>query len=550
MKMSPTRYLVVFLLLLTGLRLAYIGQVDLSPDEAYYQMWSQHLDWGYYSKGPGVALAIRAGTSLFGVNEFGVRCLSPLLGLATSLLLFALARRLYGVGVGVWLVVLLNVMPISQAGSLLMTIDPLSIAFWSAALLTCWLALERRGAPLLYWLLTGLCIGLGFLCKYTNAMELLGVVLALILVPRWRCEFRRPGFYLLLGAAALSGCPPVFWNASHAWITLGHLRSRGRFDSAFDRPLHEFGNFFSAQAAVYSPLIFIGILVAIWWGWRLARARVPAAEDAVAAGALPPETTKARFLLAFGLPLLVMYALLAFKTAGEPNWTAPAFISLSVLAVALWYERAQRSRGARVFCACALLVALPVSVLVIDTDLARQAGVRWPYDRDPTARLLGWRATAQAVAAFRQEEERTLGAPVFLIANRYQLASELSFYLPAGHPVPAGHPPVYLPQSQDLETQFSFWPGYDETVVSPPRAKDAPPPRNAEEEFQDIRESPYIGHSALFITDEERLRRLPDAIETGFEQTSLVAEYVVQRRGLPLRHLRIYACFNYKGLDL
>ena len=561
MKMSPTRYVFVFLLLLTGLRLAYIGQVELSPDEAYYRMWSQHLDWGYYSKGPGVALAIRAGTALAGDNAFGVRCLSPLLGLATSLLLFALARRLYGVSVGVWLVVLLNVLPISQAGSLLMTIDPLSIAFWSAGLLTCWLALERRGLNLLYWLLTGLCIGLGFLCKYTNAMELIGVSLALGLVPRWRSEFRRPGYYLMLSAAVVSGCPPVFWNATHAWITLGHLRARGRLDSAFDRPLHEFGDFLSAQAAVYSPLVFIGILVAIWWGCQQARAQAPltppagddapaTSDDAPVAGGLPPEAEKARFLLAFGLPLLVMYALLAFKTAGEPNWTAPAIISLSVLATALWHERAQRSRAARVFCFCALLIALPVSVLMIDTDLARQAGFHWPYDRDPTARLLGWRATAQAVAGFRQEEERTLGAPVFLIANRYQLASELSFYLPAGHPVAAGHPPVYLPQSQDLETQFSFWPGYDETLVSPPRAKDAPPPRNAEEEFQDIRESPYVGRSALFITDEERLRRLPDAIESGFEQTSLVAEYVIRRRGLPLRHLRIYACFNYKGLDL
>jgi hypothetical protein len=246
----------------------------------------------------------------------------------------------------------------------------------------------------------------------------------------------------------------------------------------------------------------------------------------------------------------VMYALLAFKTAGEPNWTAPAFIGLSILATALWHERARTSRGARVFCGLALIVALPASALMLDTDLVRQAGIHWPYARDPTARLFGWRDTAQAVATFRRDEERTLGAPVFLIANRYQLASELSFYLPAGNtPPPPGHPAVYMPASQDLETQFSFWPGYDETAVS----GTAPKPgttKNAEEEFQGIRESPYVGQSALFITDEERLRRLPDAIESGFEETSLVAEYVVERRGLPLRRIRIYACFSYKGVDL
>ncbi len=547
MKMSPARCVYAFLLILTALRLFYIGQVDLSPDEAYYQMWSQHLDWGYYSKGPGVALAIRAGTELFGVNEFGVRCLSPLLALATSLSLFALTRRLYGESTAAWLVVLLNVIPISQAGSLLMTIDPLSIAFWSAGLLTCWLAVERRGDSLVFWLLTGLCIGLGFLCKFTNAMELLGIALAMALVPRWRSEFRQPGFYLMLAVAILSGCPPVLWNASHAWITFHHLRSRGRFDSSLSHPFHEFGDFVAAHAAVYSPLVLIGILVAIWWGWRQARETIRTESENLE---LTPAAEKARFLLAFGLPLLAMYTLLAFKTSGEPNWTAPAFISLSVLAVALWHERAKENRGVRVFCIASLVLALPISALMMDTDLARQAGIRWPYDRDPTSRLLGWRATAEAVAAFRQEEEHALGAPVFLIANRYQLAAELNFYLPPGAPRLAGHPPVYLPQSQDLETQFSFWPGYDETIVSPPPPKDTPPPKNAEEEFQNIRESPYIGHSALFITDEDRQRRLPDAIESGFEASSLVAEFVVQRRGMPLRRLRIYACFNYKGLDL
>jgi hypothetical protein len=555
MKITPARVVLLLLLLLTGLRLAYIGRIELSADEAYYQMWSRRLDWGYYSKGPGVALAIRAGTALWGVNAFGVRFFSPWLALATSLLLFSLARRLYGLSVGVWVVVLLSVLPISQAGALLMTIDPLSIAFWSAGLLTCWLALERRPGALAYWLLTGLCIGIGFLCKYTNAMQLLGVVLALALVPRWRREFRRPGFYLMLGAAILSGCPPVWWNANHAWVTIGHLRSRGHLDSAILKPGREFGHFVSAQAAVYSPLVFLGILAGIWWGWQQARAqRTAAAADPDNGITRPlylvsPEAEKARFLLAFGLPLLAMYALLAFKTAGEPNWTAPAFISLSVLAAALWHERAQRSRAARAFCICALIVALPASVLMLDTDLVRQAGIAWPYARDPTSRLLGWRDTARTVAAFRQDEERALGAPVFLIANRYQLAAELNFYLPGGAAEHGGEPPVFMPQSQDLETQFSFWPSYDATLAGG-EPRDSPVPKNAEEEFAGIRESPYIGQSALFVTDEEKQRRLPDAIETGFEQTSLVAEYVVKREGLPLRHVWIYACFRYKGLDL
>ena len=59
---------------------------------------------------------------------------------------------------------------------------------------------------------------------------------------------------------------------------------------------------------------------------------------------------------------------------------------------------------------------------------------------------------------FRADEERELGTPVFLIANRYQLAAELSFYFADRRVEAAGHPAVYMPESQNIETQFSFWP--------------------------------------------------------------------------------------------
>ena len=203
----PVKAVLLFLLLLTGLRLAYIGRVELSPDEAYYQMWSERLDWAYYSKGPGVALAIRAGTALFGDNEFGVRFFSPIFSLATSLVLLVFARRLYGDAVAVWTVLMLNLTPIFQAGSLLMTIDPLSIFFWSLGMFTTWLALERRRVRLPYWLATGVCVGLGFLSKYTNAMELLCILLAMASIPRWRRELRRPGFYVMLVVAVASSAP-------------------------------------------------------------------------------------------------------------------------------------------------------------------------------------------------------------------------------------------------------------------------------------------------------------------------------------------------------
>src|SRR5207245_2953632 len=135
-----------------------------------------------------IAFAIRASTALFGANEFGVRFFSPLLAAGTSLLLFYFARRLFNGTAALWAVITLNVTPIFNIGAFLMTIDALSVFFWLAAMFTFWLAVEKSPHFSWYWPLTGLLIGLGFLSKYPNALELVSIFLALAwgVIGSWR----------------------------------------------------------------------------------------------------------------------------------------------------------------------------------------------------------------------------------------------------------------------------------------------------------------------------------------------------------------------------
>src|SRR3954451_6676809 len=211
--MTTTRAVWLFVAALAAIRLSLLAATDLSFDEAHYWMWSERLAPAYFSKGPGIAFAIRASTAVFGANEFGVRFFSPLLAAATSLLVFYFARRLFGATAGLWVVVALNATPIFGIGATVMTIDALSIFFWIAAMFTFWLSLEKNPSFSWYWPVTGLLIGLGFLCKYTNAFEMISVLLVLVLVPRLRREFKRPNVYLLLGMFALCTIPPIVWNA-------------------------------------------------------------------------------------------------------------------------------------------------------------------------------------------------------------------------------------------------------------------------------------------------------------------------------------------------
>src|SRR5207247_4339774 len=150
-------------------------------------------------------------------------------------------------------------------GNLLMTIDPLSVFFWTAAMFTFWLALERSPNFSWHWPVTGLLIGLGFLCKYMNAFELVSIVLVLALVPRLRREFKRPGLYLLLAAFALCTLPPIIWNAQNAWITLAHLRSRGSLDHSFGVHPRELLGFLAVYIFFfYMFLLFVFLFVVIY----------------------------------------------------------------------------------------------------------------------------------------------------------------------------------------------------------------------------------------------------------------------------------------------
>src|SRR6266480_2972681 len=207
--MSTTRAVWLFVAALTAIRLSLLAATNLSFDEAHYWMWSERLAPAYFSKGPGIAFAIRASTAVFGANELGVRFFSPVLAAATSLLLFYFARRLFGAAAGLWAVIALNATPIFNIGAIVMTIDALSIFFCMAAMFSFWLAVEKSHGFSWYWPLTGLLIGLGFLCKYTNAFELISVLLVLALVPRLRREFKRPGVYLLIGMFVLCTIPPI-----------------------------------------------------------------------------------------------------------------------------------------------------------------------------------------------------------------------------------------------------------------------------------------------------------------------------------------------------
>ena len=460
-----------------------------------------------------------------------------------------------------WLAVLLNVTPLFTAGcaaddhrrvlGVLLVGDDGGGAGWRSN------ATAPPPSRFGWWLAAGLALGLGFLCKYTNAMELGCIVWALAMVRRWRVEFRRPGVYAMALVAGVIGSPPVFWNASHAWITLSHLHDRGRLGTAFDRPFGEFFKFFTAHLGVYSPLVLIGLLVAVVWGWRRAELRfffwnkppgnVPRSPE--------PEAEKARF----------------------PPRLRPA---------AGRHVRAARLQDGR------------------RTELDRP---RFPEPEHPGRRALArtrprqppgggvcrggagsWRSGPAWRCSTRTRPMRAAGHPVGIPPRSHRASARLArdraggrtnprrrgtrtrrARLPHRQPLPArvrtqfllqrkarrghGSPDgvhARIPEHRDAVFLLAALRSGRGATTCRRRPAGAKGPRTAEEEFRGIEPSPFVGRSALYITDDERHHDVPGTVEDGFEQTALVAQYEIRRRGQPLRTLRVYACFNYKGLEL
>jgi hypothetical protein len=519
-------FLIGFLIILTGIRWWLAASAELSPDESYHYLWAQHPDISYYSKGPGVALAILAGTSLFGPTEFGVRFLSPLLALGTSAFIYLLAFRLFREKVAFWSVIVVNLLPVFNVESILITIDSLSIFFWAAALYTFWLSIEQSPKFSILWPVTGILVGMGFLCKYENAFQLLSILLFLCVVPKYRGELARPNLYILLLGFLLFMLAPILWNLRHEWIGLARLFEGGDLNTRLAiRPSH-LAESFGRQLAIYSPFLLLGFLVALFGSIRKSF-----------------KSSKICYLLAFAWPLLLIYTILALNQAGEPGWTGPAFVSLGILGTHFWLYLAKENRFVGVLSVGALTLSGLMASLTLNTDLVRMIGIPFPYSLDPSSKLRGWKTLAETVDKLRANFENKIGAKVFLIGDKYQTSSLLSFYLKDKPVEGPAHPPVYIPESQDIENEFSFWPRYDEFIEADPSSK-------RDTTFsEESGINPFMDRSALYITDSSEAGP-PQNLQSAFTRWELLAVYELDRKQLPLRQIRVFACYQYQTLPL
>ena len=422
--MRPAHLALLGVVLVTFFRFWYMCCVDLVPDEAYYWVWSKHFALSYRDKGPLVAWTIALGTHLFGDTVFGVRFFAVLLSAGTAFQLFRLAERLYDDRTALWCVGVAALIPLFSVGSILMTIDPLSVFFWAWGANLSWTAFET--GRMRYWLLLGLAIGVGFLAKFINVVQLVGLALFLCWSqPHRHFLFSRQSLGTLF-AFGVSSLPVFWWNVQTGWLHVQALHERSGIKHSFGIHPWEFLQYLGELFGVVSPLIMAGMVVATIGLWRL-----------------QGDQARVKHLLSQFLPVQVMYFLLGLNSKGEPNWIGPSMITGIVLLVVFWRQLIARTPTWR----WAVWSALGLS-LVATVFLHTVIFLRLPLKYDPFRRAEGWLDFAQHVQKARQQTH-----PDLLIANTSSLASMMQFYLP-------DHPFTYVPPDAYGKSQFTLWPGY------------------------------------------------------------------------------------------
>lgn len=394
--------------------------IDLYVDEAQYWIWSKNLDFGYFSKPPGIALQIWLSTQIFGDTLIGVKFLSMLCYVLASLLIFALIKQLnlsdkiafYG---GITTLTL----PIFAWLGLFASTDSLLVLEWILALYFFVQIVENQRNQILNSVILGAILGFALLTKYTAAAWFLCAFLYLCCYKREFLISKKIIFLLIvLAISLLIFSPNLWWNYQHNFPTLRHTaeitiqkKSAGGFIP--------FAEFVLSQWLISGGIIFV-IFLKIFprvfnnFFWNNGNQNV---QTALNLGVF------------FSLPLWIIVALQALNKNANANWAAPAFIP-AILAVCAYYDfYKNNAKKIKIFIAINVISVLITllayswqNILPLFVSDSQKISKLNFYKR-----AQGWHQMADSILPLLQSENKNIN--IILLAENRTLISHLSYEL-------------------------------------------------------------------------------------------------------------------------
>ena len=415
-----TRRNTILLVAATTLWRVYLSAtLQLHPDEAYYWLWSRHLDVSYFDHPPMVAYVIWLGT-LFSQAELWVRISGPVFVVAMSCLMWRLAMQLYkSVPLAAGSVMLFNAYPLSMLGMIVMTPDVPVLMFWSLSVCVFWQVLQSQKTWL--WVALGVCFGLALLSKYTAILMIPCFFIYLLLTDerKW-LKTRYPYLSVLVGLVVFS--PVIFWNVQHAGVSFLFQLKNGLSVEPID--LNKVAEYVAGQLLISGPVAwFVGIWAAFAGLYRRDKATL--------------------FLICTAAPVILFFGFTSLRKVANPNWPLFAYFSFSVLIAKYCLDG--HSRWRRSLWSAALVTSLFLSLVA---TLQARFGIipltRFSEelaDADFTNAFYGWRELGVELKQHADQQ------PV--VTPSHQLSAEIIYY--TGGSVPA------QTAARSRPSQFVLW---------------------------------------------------------------------------------------------
>jgi hypothetical protein len=337
------------LLITTIIRAVMAAVVPLTGDEAYFVVWGEHFDLGYYDHTPMSGWWLGA-ILLLGKSVWLVRLPALLTTIAVALVIWRVVRGHDAEKAG-WIGALYLWSPHNLLNFFTATDTPMLLFAVLAGAFVFRAVREDRATD---YLLAGLFIGLAFLSKYFAV--LLGAGMAVLLLG-FAGRRRWGGLVLILLGAMPSIAVNVYWNYEHGWPNIMfNLLSRTR-DAGFS-PLN--------------PLAFAAVCVLplgpLAWQMLRPRAegRVPWAQ---AWRAWRADGTSA-FVVCFAVPMALLFLVSLQKTVGA-HWVLGFFPFLFIALAGLFSAGALRRLVRPMAVFGGSLCAIGFVAVLLPVELAR-----------------------------------------------------------------------------------------------------------------------------------------------------------------------------------
>ena len=470
------------------LRLLLALILPLTPQEAYYWSWSRELALSYFDHPPLASYSIWLTTLIFGQTIFGIKLAAVLWFLALNIIWVRLIQEMFQNEVqSFWTLLALNATIVFELYGFVITPDTPLLVFWSATIYAVWKLVQTGRAR--YWYLAGLMLGLTWLGKYSGIMLVPSILLFLLVSKKQRKWLLTPHPYLASLVAVAVFSPVLIWNAQHDWISFAFQGAR-RTAGMHHWQLRFLGELLGSQLFILTPYVFGLVMVALV---RYGRRIFSGLED------------KLLLLLSSGLITTLFFVAVSLRSLVKMNWLAPAYWSLIILAVHHIFQSTPDLHRLRIgLISALLLLALGIGVVAIP-DVPLGEGNTWS----------GWQQAASEVSII-QDSLQIQGENNFIFSTNYKASSLLKFYLP-------GHPRTY---AQDIigrpALQFDIWP-----------------------KTQDLK-----GKTGILVVDDRREYRFKaQQVSPYFGSLEQVRSLQINHFNRPVRHIDIYLCRGYTGLN-